>query len=321
MIMLRSQTVRIFYCIVAGIAATIFAGCGSTTRNAKTETGNNNIEAALRDSIQLIADSYPGEIGVALITDRGDTLAVNDTAKYPLMSVFKLHQAIALCHMLDVSGISLDSLVVIRRDSLDSVTWSPMLKDHAGKSIEISLRDLLRYAVTQSDNNASNYLFEHLQSVERTDTFISGIIPRETFSLRYTEKEMGADHFRCYDNRTSPLGAALLIDRLYADDSLLEDESLKFLRTALIECKTGNDRIVAPLTGIEGVKVGHKTGSGYMIGETLTCHNDIGHIELPDGRSYTLAVFVKDLKGNETQASSAISRISSTVYNAIISTK
>lgn len=160
-----------------------------------------------------------------------------------------------------------------------------------------------------------------MEEIKRTDSFISGIIPRETFSLRYTEKVMGADHFRCYDNRTSPLGAALLIDRLYADDSLLEDESLKFLRTALMECKTGNDRIVAPLTGIERVKVGHKTGSGYMIGETLTCHNDIGHIKLPDGRSYTLAVFVKDLKGNEAQASSAISRISSTVYSAILSTK
>lgn len=40
-----------------------------------------------------------------------------------------------------------------------------------------------------------------------------------------------------------------------------------------------------------------------------------------DGQSYTLAVFVKDLKGNEAQAFSAISHISSTVYNAIISTK
>lgn len=104
-----SKTARIFFCLVACITGgIIFASCGMT--KTKTGTEGTNVAEALRDSIQLIVDSYPGEIGMALITDAGDTLAVNDTAKYPLMSVFKLHQAIALCHMLDVSGISLDSL-------------------------------------------------------------------------------------------------------------------------------------------------------------------------------------------------------------------
>ncbi len=40
-----------------------------------------------------------------------------------------------------------------------------MLKDHPEKRISISVRDLMRYTLTQSDNNASNYLFEDFNDV------------------------------------------------------------------------------------------------------------------------------------------------------------
>ena len=288
------------------------------SKRGRTTDGSDEVMAVLRDSLQVIADSYPGEIGIALITDGGDTVLVNDTAKYALMSVFKVHQAVALCHRLETDDGSLDSTVNIARTGLDPDTWSPMLKDYAGDNISISLRQLLRYTLQQSDNNASNYLFEHLQPVDEVDSFIAGIIPRESFGLRYSEAQMSAEHKRAYDNRTSPLGAAIFINRLYTDDTLLGRDNLDFLRATLRDCKTGTDRIVAPLLAIDGVTVGHKTGSGYKIDGRLSAHNDIGFIRLPDGRSYTLAVFVKDFDGDESQASAAIARISSTVYNALI---
>ncbi len=73
-----------------------------------------------------------------------------------MMSVFKVHQALALCNDFDNKGISLDTLVNINRDKLDPKTWSPMLKDYSGPVISLTVRDLLRYTLTQSDNNASN---------------------------------------------------------------------------------------------------------------------------------------------------------------------
>ncbi len=43
----------------------------------------------------------------------------------------------------------------------------------------------------------------------------------------------------------------------------------------------------------------------------------MAYISLPNDTHYTLAVFVKDFKGNEKQAAKAIERISAAVYAAL----
>lgn len=302
------------YIIIIALAILILMSC----RKVRTSTDEYRCELTeLRDSVQLVADSYPGEIGVAVITARGDTLTVNNEAKYPLMSVFKLHQAIALCDLFGRTGQSLDSVVSIPRNELNPDTWSPMLKEYTADTISLPIRTLLSYTLTLSDNNASNWMYEHLQSISDADSFITTLIPRESFSISHTEAEMGNDHSLAYENRTSPLGAVILINRLYTD-LIIATEDAEFIRTTLDGCQTGQDRIVAPLKNIPGIKVGHKTGSGYRNTEgVLAAHNDVGFVRLPDGRSYAIAVFVKDFKGDESEAAKAIARISETVYSMI----
>ncbi len=275
----------------------------------------------LKDSLESIAQSYPGEIGIALLTDSGDTLTVNNDDKYPLMSVFKLHQAISLCHKLEQHGISIDSVVTIDSGILNPDTWSPMLKDHSEPTIHISIRDLMRYTLTMSDNNASNYMFQHLESVAETDSFIATIVPRECFRIAVTEDDMWADHSLSYDNHSSPYGAAMLIERLFTD-SIIGQDNRDFLCTTLRECITGKDRISEPLADKDGVSVAHKTGSGFRTENgILMAHNDVAFIDLPDGRHYTLAVLVKDFDGTEEQAAAAIAKVSETVYTILYANK
>lgn len=270
----------------------------------------------LTDSIRSIAEEYGGEIGVALITGEGDTLVLNNENKYPLMSVFKLHQAVALCHDFEKAGRSLDTVLSIPRSSLNPDTWSPMLQEHTGDTIKLPVRELLRYTLMQSDNNASNLLFRRFTSVKETDAFIASLIPRESFRLVYDEEEMSADHRKCYSNSSSPLGVAILLDRLYTD-SIIGTDNQQFISRTLRECKTGTDRIVAPLLSQKGVTVGHKTGSGFRENGILAAHNDAGFITYGDGRHYTLVVLIKDFHGDETGAARAISRISAAVYRAL----
>lgn len=271
----------------------------------------------LRDSLANIAGEYHGEIGIALLTSAGDTVVVADEDKYPLMSVFKLHQAISLCRLFDEQGASLDTVLEIPRRKLNPATWSPMLKDYTADPIRISVRDMLRYTLTQSDNNASNYLFETVEPVAAADSFISTIIPRAGFRIVATEAEMFGNHALCYENHSSPLGAALLIDRLFTD-SIIDTASRDFICTTLGQCTTGADRIVAPLAGKDGVTVAHKTGSGFRNADGILCaHNDVAFVTLPDGTSYSLAVLIKDFNGSEQEAAKAIARISSTVYTAL----
>ena len=268
--------------------------CVALTSCRSAKTGQDMALSAdplgsLRASIASIADSCPAEIGVA----------------------------IAVCEDLDRRGIPLDSLIRINRADLDPDTWSPMLKEHDEPQFELTVKDLLRYTLMQSDNNASNLMFSEIAGVGQTDSLIATIIPRDAFRIVYTEREMARDHGKAYANRTTPLGAAQLIYSLYTD-SLVSVDKQEFLRNTLRECKTGNDRIVAPLLGKKGVVIGHKTGSGYTTPEgVLVAHNDVAYICLPDGRKYALAVFVKDCNGDEKRAAEAIARISEAVYDAL----
>lgn len=272
----------------------------------------------LADTLMSIAAGVPGQVGIAIIVDGQDTVTVNDADIYPMMSVFKLHQAVALCHEMDACGGSIDTLLEISRADLNEETWSPMLKDHDEPHFSLSARALMEYTLMQSDNNASNLLFSRLLPVERTDSLIATVIPRDGFSIVVSEAEMQRDHSLSYANHSSPLSTAMLLERLF-DGDILSGESRDFICSALRTCRTGVDRISAPLADQPGVTVAHKTGSGYRNerGE-LMAHNDAAYITLPDGRHYTIVVFVKDLLGDEADASGIISRVSALTYDFLV---
>lgn len=304
---------KIAYSILIAAVA-IMGSCGKGSRNAEAEGNRVTKMESLRDTLVKIANEYPGEIGIAVIPQDGDAIVANDKAEYPLMSVFKLHQAIALCDRFEKQGISLDTVVTISDAQLNPETWSPMLKDHSERPLRLPVRELLRYTLTQSDNNASNYMFETLCSVAATDSMIATLVPRSSFRLAVSEARMWKDHSRSRENRSSPSGAAILIERLFTDSTVCP-ANREFICSTLRECKTGADRIVAPLAAERGVTVAHKTGSGFRDADgRLAAHNDVAFITLPDGRYYTLAVLVKDFQGSEAEASKAISEISEVVY-------
>lgn len=313
---MRKNHNHIFIRLFAGVLGlSIAASCTWCRSDA---TNHKNVDTALlRDSISEIAAAYPGEIGVAVIVDNTDTVTVNNHNIYPMMSVFKLHQAIAVCHDFDQKAADLDTALSFRRRDLDPHTWSPMLKEHPEEEITLSVAELIRYALIQSDNNASNLMFKRLVNVTRTDSFIATVVPRRDFRIVYTEEEMSADHSRAYANSTSPLGAAILINRIFTD-SIVSQDKQSFIAGTLSECRTGTDRIVAPLLGRPGITAAHKTGSGYRNEDgILAAHNDVAYISLPNGIRYSLAVFVKDFKGDETQAAAAIARISAAIYSVL----
>ena len=73
-------------------------------------------------------------------------------------------------------------------------------------------------------------------NVAQTDSFIATLIPRSSFQIAYTEEEMSADHNKAYSNYTSPLGAAMLMNRLFTE-GLIDDEKQSFIKNTLKECK------------------------------------------------------------------------------------
>ena len=271
-----------------------------------------NLHRALADYVA----NKPAQIGVALIVEGRDTVCVNDSCRYPLMSVFKLHQALAVAHELRVRGWMLDSPIRILREDLKPDTYSPLRDKYPNGGVVLQVRDLLSYTLQRSDNNACDILFDRICGVEETERYIHalGISP---LSIVADEAEMHRSLERCYDNWSTPLAVARLLEMLFVHPVFAHRAEEGFIRRMLVECETGKERLAAPLQGT-GVVIGHKTGTGdrNARGEWIGV-NDAGFIRLPDGRHYTLVVLVKDSRATMEETCRYIADISAIVFRAL----
>lgn len=295
------------------IAAALAASAASCSKN----TVSTDEHDSLRKELAELAENAPAQVGIAVIFDNGDTLTVNNSCNYPLMSVFNLHEAIAAGRMLDNNGVDFNSFIEISRDELNPDTWSPMLKDFPEGDLKLQIGTLLDYALVYSDNNASNIIFDHIISVEKTDSIIRSLNLDNGFRLCHTERDMQAEHDLAYDNTASPLSCAVLI-KAAVTDSLMSAGKQEAIAAMMADCMSAPGRIQKSMAGLPGVRLYHRTGSGYTNdrGE-IVCVNDVAYVSLPDGRGFALAVLVKDYAGEQSEASALIGGIAAKVADAV----
>ncbi len=272
--------------------------------------------ASLETQLKEAVKDKKAEIGIAVIIDGKDTVTVNNDARYPLMSVFKFHQALAVADYMAKRNQPLDTLLTIEKQDLKPDTYSPLRERHPQGGIEISIADLLKYTLQQSDNNACDILFDYLGGTEAVDKYIRSLGLRD-FSIVATEDDMHKDLELCYQNWSTPLAAAELLE-IFRREPLSGATYKDFIRQTMVECRTGQDRLAAPLSD-KGVTIGHKTGTGDLNakGRQIGC-NDIGFVLLPDGRAYSIAVFVKDSEESLADNSRTIADVSRIVYEYVM---
>lgn len=272
---------------------------------------NRNLETLLRQAIE----GKKAEIGIAVIIDGKDTVTVNNDIHYPLMSVFKFHQALALADFMGREKQPLNTRLAISKCDLKQNTYSPLRDKYPGGGIEMSVAELLEYTLQLSDNNACDILFRYQGGTEAVDNYIHSLGITDC-AITATEDEMHQDISRCYQNWSTPLAAAELLE-LFRKKTLIADEYKEFIYQTMVECETGKDRLVAPLQN-KGITIGHKTGTGdrNAKGQQIGC-NDIGFVLLPDGHSYSIAVFVKDSEESDSENSKIIAEISRIVYEYV----
>ncbi len=274
-----------------------------------TSCGHRN----LASDIHEILTGYDACVGVAVIIDDSDTVTVNDSCRYPLMSVFKFHQALAVCHELSQNGISLDSMIHVVPSDLRANTYSPLRDNAETYDFDISIASLLQYTLQLSDNNACDILFDRVVGVRETDAFIRSL-GVTGFAISANEDDMHVDQARCYDNWSSPLAVCELVNKFRAGDVLSGDYQ-HFVYRTLTECKTGVNRLAAPL-GPGGVVLGHKTGTSDLDSHgRIIAVNDVGFVELPDGRHYSIAVLVRQSSESMERTERIIAEVSATVYD------
>ena len=270
------------------------------------------LETQLKEAIK----GKKAEIGIAVIIDGKDTVTVNNDIHYPLMSVFKFHQALALADYMGKQKQSLETRLPIKKSDLKLDTYSPLRDKYPQGGTEMSIADLLRYTLQQSDNNACDILFNYQGGPDAVNKYIHSLGIREC-AIVGTETAMHEDLNLCYENWTTPLAAAELVE-IFRKKPLFPKVYKDFIFQTMVECQTGQDRLVAPLLN-KKVTVGHKTGTGDLNakGQQIGC-NDIGFVLLPGGRTYSIAVFVKDSEENNQANSKIIADISRIVYEYVM---
>jgi beta-lactamase class A len=218
------------------------------------------------------------------------SMSVKGRDHFPMQSVFKFHIAMAVLSQVDEGKLRLDQEIKVTKAALLPGTWSPMREKYREGAM-LRLEEILRYMVSESDNNACDILFQLMGGPKVVnDYFIKNGF--KDISIQANEAEMHSAWDVQYRNWTTPESATRLLKMFY-DKKLLSEKSTAVLWRMMVESPTGKKRIKGQLP--EGTVVAHKTGTSDTNQQGITAAvNDIGIVTLPDGKHYAISVFVAD---------------------------
>ena len=229
-----------------------------------------------------------------------------------MQSMYKLPIGMAVLHAIDQGALKLDQIVrVDKREYISRGQLSPLRDEHPNGA-EVTLRELLRLAVSVSDGSASDVLLRLIGGPPAVMQFlkanrIAGV------NVRDTEMRMGRNTALQYRNWATPNGAVAVLQALHEGRGL-SAPSREFLLKLLTETTTFPTRIKGLLPA--ATVVAHKTGSSGMANGVAAATNDIGIVTLPDGRHVALAVLVSDSRVDAATRDAVIAQISRAVWDA-----
>ena len=276
----------------------------------------------LNQQIRAIAADARGKVSVAcsLIVSgpdsgRGSVLNcdLNPHAHPPMQSVFKLPLVMTLLHEIEQGKFSLDQPVRFRpEDRILPHVYSPLQDKYPDGGVDVPLRELLRLTVSLSDNVGADIVLRLVGGAKVVDSYIAGLGVRG-FHLRDSEAVLHHDLKAQYRNWFEPAGAVQLLRRI-SSNSPLTVEHTGLLLGWMTPADRTNQRLDGDLPA--GTLVAHKSGSSDAIGGVAAATNDIGLIQLPDGRRIAIAVFVTDSSADEVTREREIARIARAAYDA-----
>ncbi|MDX2285134.1 MAG: class A beta-lactamase [Bacteroidia bacterium] len=267
----------------------------------------------LQARLDSIAASIPATAGIAVkLLGSEEVLSVNGHARLPMQSVYKFPLALAVLNAVEEGELSLDQICHLTPEDLLPDTWSPLRDDHPGGYADVTVRELLRYTVSLSDNNGCDVLFRLLGGPRRVEDYIHRIDVTQ-IAIRTTEAEMARRWPVQYRNWAEPLAVLRLLEIFY-EGGLLTDGHRGLLLQWMTETPTGPQRLKGLLPPEAGVA--HKTGTSSIRADGLiAATNDAGILLLPDGRAVAVVVLVSDARADRAACEALIARTARAVWD------
>jgi beta-lactamase class A len=269
-------------------------------------------QTALERQIRDIAADARGKVSVACsLPDSSLNCDLDPHAHPPMQSVFKLPLAVTALHLVAEGRLAVDQPVrFLPSDRILPHTHSPLQDKYPNGNVDVSLRELLRLEIAESDNVAADIVLRTVGGPAIVNEYIQSL-GVQGFHLQDDEQGLARDVAVQYRNWFEPAGAVELLRRI-SDDSPLTAAHTRMLWQWMQDASSGAQRIKGELPA--GTTVLHKTGtSGTRDGVTFAT-NDVGLITLPDGRRLAIAIFVTDSKADDETRDAVIARIAKAAY-------
>ena len=266
----------------------------------------------LRSQMEKMAELAQGRVGVvATLLETGESVDVRGDEQFPMQSVYKMPIGMAVLHLVDQGKLSLTQMVKVDKHEYVSERQHSPLRDQQPNGAEVSVGDLLRYAVSESDGSASDVL---LRIVGGAPVVMDYLRSLGVTGIRVvdTEKAIGQDNAVQYRNWATPKQAVALLRALQEGRGLSQNSRTLLLRL-MTDTPTGLHRLKGLLPA--GTVVAHKTGTSQTIDGVTAATNDVGLITLPNKKHMAIAVFVTDAKADESTREAVIAKLAQAAWD------
>lgn len=315
----------------------LVSGCGSE-QNIQSPTANVQSPLApvsspqvtsaenkgLENQIKEIASEAKGKVGVSAVVLNGSResgagsqasplVSLNPHEHFPMQSVYKLPISMAVMKQVDAGKLKLaDKIQVLKSEMVGRRAHSP-IRDRHPNGTSVTLEDLLRYAIAESDGTASDVLMRLAGGPAGVQAYLTELGIKDMIVLD-TEQTFSQNNTAQYRNWATPEASVALLRALHERRGMSETSQgvlLKFMT----ESKPGQKRLKGLLPA--GTAVAHKTGTSGTDKGVTAATNDIGIITLPNGKRVAIAVFVSESPGDEATREGVIANIAKAVFESV----
>ena len=228
---------------------------------------------------QLLEKSSDGMLGVAAIdTGSNEKLNYNGNKRFPFCSTFKFMLAAAILKKSQVNHGLLEKKLHYTKQDL--IGWSPITRKNLSGGMTV--KQLCRAAITQSDNAAANLLMRLLGGPQAVTRFARSIGDKH-FNLVRWETALNTAIPGDVRDTTTPLSMTNSLKAIVFG-GVLTTKNKQLIKSWLLENETGAKRIRAGAP--RGWVIGDKTGTGDY-GST----NDIGIIWPPKCNPIVISLY------------------------------
>jgi beta-lactamase class A len=271
-----------------------------------------NAVADLQKQFAAIARDANGKVGVAVeLLEAKESVMLNGQEKFPMQSVYKLPIAMAALHGVDEGTLKLEQLIQVTTNDFVTKMQNSPIRDAHPLGAELSVSNLLRQMISESDGTACDVLLRVLGGPASVDHYLLKL-GVTNIVVATTEKAMGQDELVQYRNWATPEGMTELLGMLHEGRGL-SGPSRRMLLQFMTESFTGPYRIRGLLPA--GTRVAHKTGSSRTVGGLARATNEAGIVTLPDGRHLAITVFVSDSVADNMAREAVIAKISRAAWD------